>query len=127
MPFSGYNGPIEEPVQPLQYVRPPLYANNACRNNLGELVPCAFPSSAGASVYAYNNYPQINFFDFTGGLAAPVAPAGQFGCGILYVMAPKMQDFCPRINMLKGFFLNNPTMNYGLSKSVEIDIFYVKN
>merc|ERR1712008_307601 len=70
----GYNGPIEEPVQPLQYVRPPLYANNACRNNLGELVPCAFPSSAGASVYAYNNYPQINFFDFTGGLAAPVAP-----------------------------------------------------
>ena len=38
-------------------------------------MPCAFPSSAGASVYAYNNYPQINFFDFTGGLAAPVAPA----------------------------------------------------
>ena len=84
--FSGYNGPIEEPVQPLQYVRPPLYANNACRNNLGELVPCAFPSSAGASVYAYNNYPQVNFFDFTSGLTAPVtpeasvAPAGHFSC-----------------------------------------------
>ena len=76
----------------------------ACRNNLGELVPCAFPSSAGASVYAYNNYPQINFFDFTSGLAAPVAPAGQFGCGISKMVAPKMQDFCPNINMLKGFF-----------------------
>ena len=41
-----------------------------------------------------------------------------------------MQDFCPRINMLKGFFLNNPTMNYGSSKSAKIvllkSIFYVK-
>ena len=53
---------------------------NACRNNLGELVPCAFPSSAGASVYAYNNYPEIVPFvqEATGGVAAPVdlpAPA----------------------------------------------------
>ena len=39
------------------------------------------------------------------GLAHVVAtPAGQFGCGILKMMGPKMQDFCPRINMLKGFF-----------------------
>ena len=42
-----------------------------------------------------------------------------------------MQDFCPRINMLKGFFLNNHAMNYGLSKSAEIvlskSIFNVKN
>ena len=68
----GYNGPVEEPVQPLQYVRRPLYANNACRNNFGELVPCAFPSSAGASVYAYNNFPEINFVQATGGVAAPV-------------------------------------------------------
>ena len=33
--------------------------------------------------------------------------------------------------MLKGFFLNNPTMNYGSSKSAKIvpwkSIFYVKN
>ena len=35
---------------------------------------------------------------------------GQFGCGILKIVGPKMQDFCPRINMLKGnFFLNNLT------------------
>ena len=33
---------------------------------------------------------------------------------------PKMQNFCPRINMLEGFFLNNPTMNDGSSKSAEI-------
>ena len=28
----------------------------------------------------------------------------QFGCGILKVVGPKMQDFYPRINMLKGIF-----------------------
>ena len=59
-------------------------------------------------------------------------PQCQFGCGILKIVGPKMQDFCPRINMLKGiFFKNNPTMNYGLSKSAKIvlskSIFYVKN
>ena len=46
------------------------------------------------------------------------------------MVGPKMQDFCPRINMLKGFFFN-PTMTYGSSKSAEIalseSIFYVKN
>ena len=26
----------------------------------------------------------------------------QFGCGILKMVGPKMQDFCPRIDMLKG-------------------------
>ena len=31
----------------------------------------------------------------------------QFGCGILKMVGPKMQDFCPRINMLKGFFLQS--------------------
>ena len=50
-------------------------------------MPCAFPSSAGASVYAYNNYPQINFFDFTAGLAAPVAPAAP--------TAPVVQGYYP--------------------------------
>ena len=35
------------------------------------------------------------------------------------MVSPKMQDFSPRINTLKDFFLNNPTMNYGLSKSAE--------
>ena len=29
---------------------------------------------------------------------------GQFGCGILKMVGPKMQDFCPNMNMLKGFF-----------------------
>ena len=28
----------------------------------------------------------------------------QFGCGILKMVGPKMQDFCPRINMFKGIF-----------------------
>ena len=27
---------------------------------------------------------------------------GQFGCGILKMVGPKMQDFCPLYNMLKG-------------------------
>ena len=44
------------------------------------------------------------------------------------MVGPKMQDFDPRINMLKG---NYPKMNYGLSKSDKIvlldSIFYVKN
>jgi hypothetical protein len=32
----------------------------------------------------------------------------------------KMQEFCPRINMLKGIFIKkNPSMNYGLSKSAK--------
>ena len=48
----------------------------------------------------------------------------QFGCGIL------KQDFWPRINTLKGFFLNS-SMNYGSSKSAKIvpskSIFDVKN
>ena len=26
----------------------------------------------------------------------------QFGCGFLKMVGPKMQNFCPRINMLKG-------------------------
>ena len=26
----------------------------------------------------------------------------QFGCGILKMVGPEMQDFCPRIDMLKG-------------------------
>ena len=46
------------------------------------------------------------------------------------MVGPKKQDFCPRINMLKELFLNNPAMNYGTSKSAEIvlskAIFYVK-
>ena len=28
---------------------------------------------------------------------------GQFGCGILKLVGPKKQDFCPRINILEGF------------------------
>lgn len=67
---GGYGGyQVEEPVQPLQYVRPTLYANNACRNNLGELVPCAFPSVAGSSVYAFNTAPDVGFVQATPGVA----------------------------------------------------------
>ena len=41
----------------------------------------------------------------------------QFGCGILKMVGSKMQDFCPRINMLKGILLKkNPMTNAGLSK-----------
>ena len=29
----------------------------------------------------------------------------QFGCGILKMVGSKMQDFCPRINVLKGILL----------------------
>ena len=29
----------------------------------------------------------------------------QFGCGILKMVGPKKQDFWPRINIFKGFFL----------------------
>ena len=31
-------------------------------------------------------------------------PSGQFGCGILKMVGPKIQDFCPRIDMLKENF-----------------------
>ena len=51
-------------------------------------------------------------------------------CGILKIVGPKKQDFWPRINILKDFFLN-PLMNYGSSKSAKIvlskSIFEVKN
>ena len=59
--------------------------------------------------------------------------SGQFGCGILKVVGPKMQDFLPRNqHAQKNFcFQNNPLMNYGSSESTEIvlskSIFYVKN
>ena len=33
---------------------------------------------------------------------------------------PTVQDFLPRIHMLKRFYLNNPTMNNGTSKSAKI-------
>jgi hypothetical protein len=46
-------------------------------------------------------------------------------------VGPKKQDFWPRINILKGFFFQNPSMNYGSSKSTKIvlskSIFNVKN
>ena len=32
----------------------------------------------------------------------------------------KKQDFWPRINILKGFFEKNSSMNYGSSKSAKI-------
>ena len=31
----------------------------------------------------------------------------QFGCGISKMVGPKKQDFCPKINMLKGNFDTN--------------------
>jgi hypothetical protein len=48
------------------------------------------------------------------------------------MVAPKKQDFWPRINILEGiFFKKNHSMNYGSSKSAKIilskSIFDVKN
>ena len=47
------------------------------------------------------------------------------------MVGPKMQDFAQESTCSKEIFLNNPTMNYGSSKSAEIvlskSIFYVKN
>ena len=37
--------------------------------------------------------------------SSPRTVFGQFGCGILKMVGPKMQDLCPRINVLKGIFL----------------------
>merc|ERR1711953_211859 len=37
---NGHTALYSTPSQPLSYVRPQLYANNACRNHLGDLVPC---------------------------------------------------------------------------------------
>merc|ERR1712029_123451 len=59
---NGHSASYSTPSQPLSYVRPQLYANNACRNHLGELVPCALPSVAGQSVYAYNAVPNTFLF-----------------------------------------------------------------
>ena len=46
-------------------------------------------------------------------------------------LSPKKRIFWPRINILKGFFFQNPSMNYGSSKSAKIvlskSIFNVKN
>ena len=47
------------------------------------------------------------------------------------MVGPKKQDFWPRINILEGFFILNPSMNYDSSKSAKIvlskSIFDVKN
>merc|ERR1711983_316446 len=67
---NGHSASYSTPSQPLSYVRPQLYANNACRNHLGELVPCALPSVAGQSVYAYNAVPNTGFVQAAAGVAA---------------------------------------------------------
>merc|ERR1711953_251506 len=67
---NGHSASYSTPSQPLSYVRPQLYANNACRNRLGELVPCALPSVAGQSVYAYNAVPNTGFVQAAAGVAA---------------------------------------------------------
>merc|ERR1711953_606165 len=67
---NGHTALYSTPSQPLSYVRPQLYANNACRNHLGELVPCALPSVAGQSVYAYNAVPNTGFVQAAAGVAA---------------------------------------------------------
>ena len=36
------------------------------------------------------------------------------------MVGPKKQDFWPRINILEGFFILNPSMNYDSSKSAKI-------
>ena len=36
----------------------------------------------------------------------------QFGCGILKMVGPKKQDFWPKINILRGMFFKDPSMNY---------------
>ena len=47
------------------------------------------------------------------------------------MVGPKKQIVWPRINILKGFFFQNPLMNYGSPKSAKIllskSIFEVKN
>ena len=43
----------------------------------------------------------------------------QFGCGNSKMVGPKRQDFWPRVNILKGFFLKQ-SMNYSSSKSTKI-------
>ena len=47
------------------------------------------------------------------------------------MLGPKNQDFWLRINILKGFFFKNPSMNYGSSKNAKMvlskSIFDVKN
>ena len=35
----------------------------------------------------------------------------QLGCGILKMVGPKKQDFCPRINILTGFFLQKKSVD----------------
>merc|ERR1712026_221679 len=67
---NGHTSYHSTPSQPLSYVRPQLYANNACRNTLGQLVPCALPSIAGSSVYAYNSVPNTGFVQAAAGVAA---------------------------------------------------------
>ena len=46
------------------------------------------------------------------------------------IVGPKIQDFCPRIDMLKGNCFKTILLNYGLSKSAEILLsksnFYIK-
>ena len=57
--------------------------------------------------------------------------SAEFLHGKFIMVGAKKQIFWPRINILKGFFFQNPSMNYGSSKSAKIvlskSIFDVKN
>ena len=49
-------------------------------------------------------YPWCFFYIFLAWTSQSAMQQCQFGCGILKMMGPKIQDFCPRINMVKGIF-----------------------
>ena len=55
-------------------------------------------------------YKELSMFTFIPMNCNEQGQYSQFGCGILKVVGPKMQYFCPRINMLKGnSFKKNPS------------------
>ena len=53
---------------------------------------------------AFLNYWQTTNMRVGAGRGRGIVYQCQFGCEILKMVGPKMQDFCPRINKLKGFF-----------------------
>ena len=54
---------------------------------------------------AFLNYWQTTNMRVGAGRGRGIVYSCQFGCEILKMVGPKMQDFCSRISMLKGFFL----------------------
>merc|ERR1711953_1168301 len=69
--FPGFYGPPVA-MPPVALAPAVVYASNTCKNEAGNLVPCAGPVVPGSSIYAFNDHPLAH-------VVPAAAPAGADG------------------------------------------------